>query len=365
MALELVHIDCAGRAPGHPWVEAARFVDLPHNVADGESISLIDSAGHYLGSGIFDRRDPCAAWRRHSHAEAVPFDEAYISAALVEAVKRRGDESCQRLVSSDADYLPGLVVELFGDVVWLALETAAVRAHGDLIADVVKELVSPVDIVVDQGAGPQTVSGQSLKGRWVEVDELLYRMDLLNTQKPRFFLDQREQHALVGSLCEGRTVLDLFSHSGAFAMQAMRASAERAVAVDLEEHYAKALGANAQRNELQVEAVAADALDYLQEAEAGLFDAIVLDPPSTYFKAEDCAGELHRQAFASLPPGGLLATYCRDVTLTDFESLVAKAAAEAGREARIFARTSQPFDFPMLLNFPESQILRGLILQVE
>ncbi|MFO8026750.1 MAG: hypothetical protein R6U56_03705, partial [Opitutales bacterium] len=83
-----------------------------------------------------------------------------------------------------------------------------------------------------------------------------------------------------------------------------------------------------------------------------------------YFKAEELPGELHRQAFATLPPGGLLATYCRDAGLADFESSVGAAAAESGREARIFARTSQPFDFPMLLNFPESQTLKGLILQV-
>jgi len=364
MTLESVHVDSAGRAAGHPWVAAPRFANMPDGLTDGQSVSLVDSEGHCLGCGIFDRRDPCAAWRRYSHAEAVPFDEAYLCATLVEAIERRGDEACQRLVSSDADYLPGLVVELYGDVVWLSLETAAIRAHADLIADVIKEIVSPVELIVDKGKGPETASGRGLKGRWVEVDELFYRIDLLNTQKPGFYLDQREQHPLVGSLCEGRAVLDLFSHSGAFALQAARAGAERVVAVDLEEDYVKAIGANAQRNGLQVEAVAADASTYLKEAGAGEFDAIVLDPPAPLFKEKAKIAELHYLAFAFLPPGGLLAAYCRDVALAECESLVAEAAARAGREARIFARTSQPFDFPMLLNFPESQVLRGLILQV-
>jgi len=199
---------------------------MPDGVTDGQSVSLVDSEGHCLGCGIFDRRDPCAAWRRYSHAEAVPFDEAYLS------------------------------------------------------------------------------------------------------------------------------------------LQAARAGAERVVAVDLEEDYVKAIGANAQRNGLQVEAVAADASTYLKEAGAGEFDAIVLDPPAPLFKEKAKIAELHYLAFAFLPPGGLLAAYCRDVALAECESLVAEAAARAGREARIFARTSQPFDFPMLLNFPESQVLRGLILQV-
>jgi 23S rRNA (cytosine1962-C5)-methyltransferase len=292
------------------------------------------------------------------------FDEVYLVTAVADAIERRGDEACQRLVSSDADYLPGLIVELFGDVVWLGLKTPAMRAHADLIAGLVNEIVSPVDLVLDEGEGPRTFSGQGLKGRWVEMDEIFYRIDLINAEKPRFYLDQREQHSLVGSLCQGRAVLDLFSHNGAFAMQAMRCGAECAVAVDTEANYVKAIGANAQRNELQIETVVSDALGYLGEAEAGEFDAIVLDPPETYFELENLSAELHRKAFASLPPGGLLATYCRDVSLADFESLVAKAAAETGREARIFARTSQPFDFPMLLNYPESQTLRGLILQV-
>lgn len=291
-------------------------------------------------------------------------DEAYLVTAVTGAIERRGDEACQRLVSSGADGLPGLIVELYGELVWLELQTGLMRTQAELIAGLVNEIVSPAEIVVDAGAGPRAFSGQGLKGRWVEVDEVVYRIDLLNTDKPRYYLDQREQHSLVGSLCADRTVLDLFSHSGAFALQAMRHGAQRAVAVDRADNYVKAIGANAQQNALSVETVAGDALETLRSVEAGVFDAIVLDPPKRYFESTEPSAELHRQAFASLPPGGLLATYCRDVSTTDFEALVAQAAADTGRDARIFARTSQPFDFPMLLNFPESQILKGLILQV-
>lgn len=363
--MDTIEIQSTGRAAGHPWVALSQFPDLPNALSDGQSLGLVDASGQFLGCGVFDRADPRAAWRRYSHAEAVAFDEAYFATAIVEAIQRRGDEACQRLVDSDADYLPGIVVELLGDVAWLSLETTAVRAQADLIAEIVKEIVGPTELVVDKGEGPETLSGQGLKGRWVEVDDLFYRIDLLNSEKPRFYLDQREQHALVGSLCEGRAVLDLFSHNGAFALQAMRAGADRAVALDVNEQYVKAIGANAQRNELLVEAVTGDALDYLVESEAGAFDGVVLDPPQEYFKERSQCLELHRRAFVSLPQGGLLATYCRDVALGNFELLVAEAAAEVGREARIFARTSQPFDFPMLLNFPECQTLKGLILQVE
>jgi len=365
MALETVQINGERRPPGHPWVDLSSLVELPESVSNGQSLRLIDSQGHSLGCGVFDRKDPCAVWRRYSRAEEAPLDEAYLSTALVEAFERRSDESCQRLVSSDADYLPGLIVELFEDVVRISLETAAVRAHGDFIAEFVREFVGASEVVVDKGAGPYTLSGQGLKGRWIEVDGLLYRIDLLNTEKPGFYLDQREQHPLFGSLCEGRAVLDLFPHSGAFALQAARAGAERATAVDFDDNYVKAIGANARRNDLQIATATADAFEFLHAADPGAFDAIVLDPPSAYFESPDRVRALHRLAFAGLPPGGLVATYCRNPASAGFETLVGRAAAETGREVRIFARTSQPFDFPILLNFPESQILQGVILQVE
>ncbi|MGB0743989.1 MAG: RsmD family RNA methyltransferase [Opitutales bacterium] len=363
--MKTIETQARPRTPGHPWLQLSQLPELPDSVRDGEALGLVDSEGNFLGCGILDRNDEFAAWRRYTQADAVPFDEYYLTTALLEAVERRGNQSCQRLVSSDADYLPGLVVESYGDVLRLSLETVAMRAQVELIVELLGEFLSPVEIVLDAGQSPKTVSGHGLKGRWVEIDELLYRIDFLNTDKPRYFLEQREQHTLVGSLCEGRIVLDLFSHCGAFALQALWAGAERAIAVDLNDNYAKAIGANANRNELQVETASGDALDYLRNTEASGCDVIVLDPPSAFYAEGDVALELHRAAFASLPQGGLLATYCRDTSLPDFDSFVAGAAAVAGREARIFARTSQPFDFPMLLNFPQSQIIRGLILQVE
>jgi len=363
--MQSIEINSASSRPGHPWVGLEQLPAVPESIADGEAVCLFDKSGHGLGCGLFDRKDGHAVWRRYTLAEAIAFDEHYVATALIESIERRADESCQRLVHSDADFLPGLVVELYGDIAAVWLETPAVRAHERVIAEVVKEVVAPAEIVIHRGDGWRTFSGQGLKARWIEVDDLFYRIDILNTEKPRFFCDQREQHALVGSLCEGRSMLDLFSHSGAFALHAMRSGGKRAVAVESEGHYAKAIGANAQRNGIAIEVVAGDALRYLEEAGPGVFDAIVCDPPAGYLRTGDRGCELHERSFAQLAPGGLLATYSRERGQVEFEAGVAEAAARAGREARIFARTSQPFDFPLLLNFPESQQVQGLILQVE
>ncbi len=362
---------------GHPWV---RLDDLDLTdciLIDGSAATLITANGHALGSGIFDRRNLAAAWRRFSWAEAVAFDESYIADTIQEALTRRGESNCQRLISSDADYLPGLIVEKYADVLTITAQTAAADAHLDMIAKLLKEQLAPQEIVFLNDCESRavyglerdvrTLSGNNLKGRWVEIDELSYRLDLMQPQKPRFFLDQREQHSLVGSLCEGRVVLDAFSHSGAFAMQALRAGAEHVVATDLSETCMKAIGANAQRNECCIETIDCDAAAFLAERTVGDFDCIILDPPSEMAADLDALKQLHVSAFRCLPAGGVLATYCRSesIKLEAFERLVSTAATEVGREGRIFARTGQPFDFPTLLNFPEGNILKGLILQVE
>lgn len=226
---------------------------------------------------------------------------------------------------------------------------------------------SPLRAAFDLETEVRTLSGNNLKGYWIEIDDLAYRIDLLNREKPCFYLDQREQHALVGSLCAGRKVLDGYANQGAFALQAMRNEAESAVAVDTNEMAVKAIGAVAQKNDLPIEAIQADIESYLAECEPGAFDAIILDPPAGSATDFEALSELHRKAFSILPSGGVIATYCRSssVSAQDFDQMVGAAAASVGREGRIFARISQPFDFPVLLNLPESRYLKGLILQVE
>ena len=167
----------------------------------------------------------------------------------------------------------------------------AVDAEMEAIVECLKEACEPQEIVflndlperaaLGLECTTRTLSGQNLKARWVEVDGLAYRLDWLNPEKPRFFLDQREQHALVGSLCEGRTVLDGYAHSGAFALQAARAGAEHVVAVDSSLPCIKAIGAQAQKNNCFVETIQADISAFLNERKIGELDAIILDPPQS------------------------------------------------------------------------------------
>ena len=361
---------------GHPWVPLADL-DADSSLTAGCSVGLSGADGSPLGCGIYDPRDPVGAWRRYSFAEGVVFDASYLVTAIHEALARRGDEGCQRLIHSDADYLPGLIVEQYDQVLTISAETAAIDAHLALIAEILIEARQPQEIVFlnhiekrdvfGLERGVTTLSGNNLKGKWVEVDGVAFRVDWMNPEKPSVFLDQREQYMLVGSLCEGRCVLDAHAHTGGFALHAMRSGAEHAVAVDQSEMCVKAIGAHAQRNDCFIESMDCDAAAFLAEREVGDFDCIVLDPPALVGGDLDSLHAIHVDAFRCLPSGGVLATYLRSgsITLDAFERSVASAAAHAGREGRLFARTGQPFDFPTLLNLPESNYLKGLILQVE
>lgn len=342
----------------HPWRSLAALAGAD-GVEAWQSADLLSPEGVFLGAGVFDRSDARAAWRRFSLAEGACFDERYLTAALLESIERRSEESCQCLVASDADFIPGLLLERYEDRLLLRLETAAVRAYAGVIVDFLMEALAPAEIVVADAQGRRTVSGQPLKPRWIEIDGLFYRVDLLVSGQAPFPLILREQQALVGSLCEGRRVLELFADSGAFSIQAMAQGAVAAVALQADETARKVIGANAQRNGHRVEAVGTDPAVYLEAAGPDAFDAIILDLRTV---GPEALPGLLRQAFAQIAESGLVAVYAERGSGMD--RTAAAAAAAAGREARVFARTSQPFDYPVLLNFPESQLVEGLVLEV-
>ena len=371
-----MHVSPAFVAKNHPWVQLEEIVSDSAIVA-GSAVELMDESGCSLGCGIYDPRDLDAAWRRYSFADAVSFDEAYVATAIEEALSRRGNEGCQRIVHSDADYLPGLIVEQYEQIFTVTAETAAMDVHLPFIVDLIKEICTPHELVFrnhvsirkafDLECSIKTMSSNHLKARWMEIDGILHRVDCMQPEKPCVQLDQREQYALVGSLCEGRCVLDAYAHSGGFALSAASSGAEHVVAIDSSELCVKAIGASAQRNDCFIEAIQCDVLEFLKDRQVGDFDCIVLDPPEELWSDEASIRAIHEEAFRILPKGGILATYAR---LANFDSrqlerIVSAAAGLSGREGRIFARTGLPFDFPCLLNLPETSYLKGLIILVE
>ncbi|MDR2863170.1 MAG: class I SAM-dependent rRNA methyltransferase [Puniceicoccales bacterium] len=367
---------------GHPWAFAGEIARNGATIDDGEGVELLDPRGRSLGSGIWSNRSQIA-WRRYARTPR-PFDAAFFDEALSGALARRPKGNYRRLVWSEADHLPGLVVDQFDRVLVVqALTAGADRALPELTAWLKKhlepaEIIFRNDVTSRQYDGlpleVRTASGAPLSPAWFRIEGVEYFLDLTGGQKTGFYLDQREQHLRVASFARGRRVLDGFCNQGGFALQAARAGASSVLGVDSSPECVQAAIRNAARNGLSADFLQANMFDWFTDNRSGTpFDLIVLDPPPFARSKEAMEGalrgykELNLRALRLLAPGGILATYScsQRVGTTDFLAMLADAAADARCTARVLEITGQPADHPVLLNFPESHYLKGAILQVE
>jgi 23S rRNA (cytosine1962-C5)-methyltransferase len=367
---------------GHPWAFAGEIDRRNQTLEDGEGVELCDTRGRSQGSGIWSNRSQIA-WRRYSR-EARPFDAAFLDEALRGALARRPAGRYRRLVWSEADHLPGLVVDQFDRVLVVQTLTVGTELVLPQITAWLQENLAPSEIVFRNDATSRqydglplevrTASGKPFAPDWFRIEGVEYFLDLAGGQKTGFYLDQREQHLRVASFAKGRRVLDGFCNQGGFALQAARAGAVDVLGIDSSEECVQAAGRNADRNKLKPRFLRANMFDWFTENREGVaFDLIVLDPPPFARNKDALEGalrgykELNLRALRLLAPNGILATYScsQRVGTSDFLAMLGDAAADARRTARVLEITGQPADHPVLLSFPESHYLKGAILRVE
>jgi len=383
---------------GHPWVFANEVEVLLPADQDGEVVECRDRADRFLGTGIYNSKSQIV-WRRFSRERAA-LNAAYLRGAVERAVGRRDGPSfakasegtqvtsaqCRRLVWSESDDLPGLVVDQFGDTLVVQIQSAAMEKRSALIGDVLAEVLKPAEIIFRNDAPIRrleglplevhTRSGQAWEPRWVKIDGFDYWLDLQAGQKTGFYLDQRAQHPLVAKYCAGKRVLDAFCNQGPFALHAARAGATKVLGLDSAEDAIAAARRNAERNEVKAEFGVANVFDWLNDASrAGepLWDVIILDPPPFAKSKSALEGalrgykEINLRALQRLAPGGILATYTCSHHMQDAElrGVLADAAADAKRKVRVLEFCHQPPDHPVLVTMMESEYLRGYIVQAE
>ncbi|MEO6875703.1 MAG: class I SAM-dependent rRNA methyltransferase [Opitutaceae bacterium] len=371
---------------GHPWVFANEVEALLPADQDGEIVECRDRADRFLGTGIYNSKSQII-WRRFSRERAA-LNGAYLRGALERALARREGiaGSCKRLVWSESDDLPGLVVDQFGDTLVVQIQTAAMEKRSVLVGDVLAELLQPAEIIFRNDAPIRrleglplevhTRSGQTWDARWMTIDGMEYWLDLQNGQKTGFYLDQRAQHPLVAKFCAGKRVLDAFCNQGPFALHAARAGATKVLGLDSAEDAIAAARRNAEKNGVKAEFGVANVFDWLNDASrAGepLWDVIILDPPPFAKSKSALEGalrgykEINLRALQRLAPGGILATYTCSHHMQDAElrGVLADAAADAKRKVRVREFCHQPPDHPVLVTMMESEYLRGYIVQAE
>jgi 23S rRNA (cytosine1962-C5)-methyltransferase len=369
---------------GHPWVFANEVDILLPAEFDGEVVECRDRAGRLMGTGIYNSRSQIV-WRRLSR-ERVALDEAYLRAAVERAVARRVVERARRLVWSESDDLPGIVVDQFDDTLVVQVQTLAMEKRSALVGDVLAGVLKPAEIIFRNDAAIRrleglplevhTRSGRPWEPRWVRIEEFDYWLDLQGGQKTGFYLDQRTQHAAVARYCRGGRVLDAFCNQGAFALHAARMGAEEVLGLDSAEDAITAARRNAERNGVSAEFAVANVFDWFNDPARSVepqWDVIILDPPPFAKSKSALEGalrgykEINLRAVKRLVPGGVLATYTcsHHMQDADLRHVLAEVSADARRRLRVLEWAHQPADHPVLATMSESEYLRGYILQAE
>ena len=366
---------------GHPWIYRSDVETA--DAAPGDLVQVTSGRGRPLGYALFSEESEITL-RMISHGAAMP--AAFVRERLASAIRFREslslDATAYRLVHGEADRLPSLIVDRYGDyLVVQALSQGIDRRVAEITAALV-ELVKPAGILARNDPRVRLLEGleQRVEVLYGDVPDRIevregavrYQVDPWRGQKTGLFLDQRENREAALRYARGR-LLDAFSYNGGFAL-ALAPRCESVLAVDISEDAVARIRDNAARNSLaNVEARTMNVFDELRELErvGARFDTIVLDPPAfaknkaSVTKAMSGYKEINLRALKLLDPGGFLVTCSCSYNVTEamFLDVVSAAAADAGVEVSLVEKRSQGRDHPILINVPETYYLKCLILR--
>lgn len=372
---------------GHLWVFSNEIGSRLSDYTPGELVRLIDRKGNFHGIGYINPHTLIAV--RILSYNDISIDRDFFYGRIKKAIQFRkeilGELPAQRLIFSEGDLLPGLIVDRYADVLSVQFLTAGMEVRKLEILEILDELLSPSAIAVRNDSPFRKLEGLpnetlvykgEVKGP-VEITEgeLKLRVDVSRGQKTGFFLDQRENRLLFSSLIKGGRGLDLFSYSGAWAAHAAIKGAE-VIAVDSSEQAVRMIKENASINGLSasVHPLRADVFEFLRDELDGgeTYDFIVLDPPA-FVKSKTSlktgmAGyrRINEMALGLLRPGGILATSSCSYHLSEeaFLKVLLRAARSAGKLLRLIEIRSQARDHPVLLSMPETRYLKCIFAQV-
>jgi len=369
---------------GHPWIYRSDVEKEPAAAA-ADVVALKDARGRFLGKAFWSARSKIAL--RIVTRDDVPVDEEFFADRLRSATALRArvfpGESTYRVVHGEADLLPGLVADRYGDVVVLQTLVPATDRRKALIADALASLLGARSVVERNDVRVRELEGLAqVKGvvRGEDPGPVDYRegharmkLDVLAGQKTGAFLDQRENRLRAGEYASG-DCLDCFTYAGAFALQLSRGAA-RVTAVEMQPVAAAQARENVALNHAQnVEVVEANAFDFLRDASERepAYDLVVLDPPA-FAKNRDAIPaarrgykEINLRALQVLRPGGILVTASCSYHMSEamLEEVVLDAANDAGRSAQILEKRGAARDHPVLLGIPETRYLKCFVVRV-
>lgn len=375
----------------HPWVFSGAIASMPEDLEEGDIVDVVSHDGRHIGVGHYQVGSIMVRILDFGETE---INQAFFATRLAEALKLRKalrldreDNNAYRLVHGEGDFLPGLIVDIYGN-------TAVVQAHSPgmhfarteianaLIAldgVEIKNVYYKSETTLPYKAHLDPQNDYIIGGFETNVaieNGLKFYVDWLKGQKTGFFVDQRDNRSLLEHFALGRRVLNMFCYTGGFSFYAMRGGAELVHSVDSSAKAITLTDANVELNfpgDTRHKSFAEDAFKFLDSMEKDSYDLIVLDPPafakhrSALKNALRGYQRLNAKAFEKISSGGILFTFsCSQAVNKDqFRLAVFSAAAQSRRKVRILHQLTQPADHPINIYHPEGEYLKGLILYVE
>ncbi|TWI97093.1 23S rRNA (cytosine1962-C5)-methyltransferase [Mucilaginibacter frigoritolerans] len=378
----------------HPWVFSGaveRVIGKPEN---GDIVRLVDAKGQFMAYGFYNDQSRVAL-RLLEWDENVAIDEQWFRGKVAEAVESRqkdilvdGVTNTCRLIFSESDYLPGLIVDKYADHLAVQVLTSGIEKNLAVIIDELQKLLNPASIFDKSDASSRTHEGLDTKNivlagihppERVEVKEngITYNINIAEGQKSGFYCDQRENRKILAAYAKGKKVLDCFSYTGGFTLNSLQNGAASVSSVDSSVLAVETLKENISLNKFdttKVTAIPSDVNKQLRKfrEEGELFDIVILDPPkyapsrSALDKASRAYKDLNRLGMLLLNKGGLLATFsCSGaMDMETFKQVLAWAALDAGKQVQFIYQFCQPEDHPVRSSFPEGEYLKGLLCRV-
>lgn len=371
---------------GHDWIYSSEVQKTFGEPEPGEVITLKDFKDRPMGAAIYNPNSQIIA-RRFSH-RAQKIDVDFLVRRLERALVVREELALQsdicRLVWSESDGLPGVILDRFGDVFVLQTTTLAFDLRKEMLRDAICQVFSPRSIILRNDTPMRTAEGLESETAIlfgedpgpiaVTVEGITFELDLANAQKTGLYLDITSAYPRVARLAKDKTVLDMFCNQGGFALACARAGASSVTAVDISEKATAAAVRNAELNEVCINFETANAFDNLRlrEKAGEKYDLVILDPPSftrnkkMLSQAMKGYKEIHLRAIRLLNPGGHLATFCcsHHATRELFLESIRAAANDAKKTLRLVENHTQRPDHPILAHLPETEYLKGFTFEL-
>ena len=384
----------------HPWVFSGAIAEIQGNPMEGDIVAVHASDGSFLAYGHYQIGSIAvrilsfddAAMRQDYWEEMISKAlQVRISCGLHTPSENACNTNCYRLVHGEGDNLPGLIIDYYDGVCVMQAHSVGMFRAKRQISDALQKVYGKsLKAVYDKSsgtapfkAGLDLIDGYLYRSKDFSDDEQVvlenghkFMVNWTEGQKTGFFLDQRENRALVGSLAKGRNVLNLFCYTGGFSIYALASGALHVDSVDSSRKAMMMVDRNVAINgfdESRHTSLCCDAIDYLRDVPEGKYDLIIVDPPAfakhrgALKNALRAYQRLNAAAISKVAPGGFVFTYsCSQVVDKEaFALAVFSAAAQCGRSVRILDRLNQPCDHSVNIYHPEGEYLKGLLLYVE